>query len=579
VLVRRRIMLAMVMVVAACVFFTGLKWGLPSRDVDSFLFGDHRAWSGTEIQRLAGERRDDPSLGANVPQHLLAGRDQVIALNETDEQRAQIIRRYRLYSYQPDENTLLMALARMKPGKGDLDPKFYQYGGLFVYPVGIALKLAAMCHWTDLRGDVAWYIDHPEAFGRFYVVARATAALWGLAGVWAVFWIARRLGGSDWAAGAAGLGYAFLPVVVNGAHEAKPHLPGAVLMLCAIIAACRYVETSARKYLIATGALCGAAFAMVLSALWGFAVIPAMVLMSRQSWRRRIGVCLSAGALGIAVYFCTNPYVAINLVGNRELLRSNLTNSTDMYRAGGWRSGVPNAVMLIGEGATPGMAVAGVAAVVGGMVLAVRRRRVGSEPPGGRFVLGVLLAVVAAPVLAQYLSLAAGKPAEYGRFATFLDIALVIAAVSAIAAWARHAFVSSAIISLLLAATMLRGLDYLYGFIADSGKVRSRIEAAQWIDATNMLDGRVTTMYAVWAEPAPYVMPPVNLFRDRLLLLPKGYEPRAGQWPADVMMKAEDAPPREAQTWTRGAERIVVGRRGTRISWAAKPIVIVDVPK
>jgi hypothetical protein len=156
---------------------------------------------------------------------------------------------------------------------------------------------------------------------------------------------------------------------------------------------------------------------------------------------------------------------------------------------------------------------------------------------------------------------------------------LVIAAVSAITAWARHAFFSAFFISLLLAATMLRGLDYLYGFIADSGKLTSRIEAAQWIEATNTIDGRASTTYAVWAEPAPYVVPPLNLFRDRLLLLPEGYEPRAGQWPAKVMMKAEDTPAREAEAWTKGAERIVVGRRGTRISWAAKPIVIVDIPE
>src|SRR5262249_22074320 len=129
------------------------------------------------------------------------------------------------------------------------------------------------------------------------------------------------------------------------------------------------------------------------------------------------------------------------------------------------------------------------------------------------------------------------------------------------------------------AATMLRGLDYLYGFVADSRKVTSRIEAAQWIEAANTVDGRESTTYAVWAEPAPYLMPPVNLFHDRLILLPEGCQPPAGAAPAAVMMKAEDAPAREAEAWTKGAERIVVGRRGTRISWAAKPIVIVDAPK
>src|SRR5262249_39412367 len=163
-------------------------------------------------------------------------------------------------------------------------------------------------------------------------------------------------------------------------------------------------------------------------------------------------------------------------------------------------------------------------------------------------------AAVAAPVLAQYLSLAAGKPGEYGRFAMFLDIALAIAAVSAIAAWARHPVFSGVIISLLLAATMIRGLDYLYGFMADSRGVTSRIEAGRWIESANTVDGRTSTTVAVWAEPAPYAAPPVNLFRDRLLLLPEAYKPQAGKWPGEVMMKAEDAPAREPEAWTRGAE-------------------------
>ena len=62
-------------------------------------------------------------------------------LNETDSQRAEIVRRYRLYSYQPDEMITFNALRQMKPGAGQLDPKLYQYGGLWVYPVGAMLKV------------------------------------------------------------------------------------------------------------------------------------------------------------------------------------------------------------------------------------------------------------------------------------------------------------------------------------------------------------------------------------------------------------------------------------------------------
>src|SRR3954453_8574958 len=110
---QRRFVVGGLMAFAAVVFFAGLTWGLPSRSADPYLFGDHPIWSGAEIMKLAGDRRDDPNLAANVPQHVLSNRDKIIAVNATDDQRAQIVRRYPLYSYQPDENTLLMALAAM----------------------------------------------------------------------------------------------------------------------------------------------------------------------------------------------------------------------------------------------------------------------------------------------------------------------------------------------------------------------------------------------------------------------------------------------------------------------------------
>src|ERR1700733_9384548 len=118
--------LAMLMLVGLAVFSCGINWGLPSRAVDPFLFGEHPIWSGQEIAQLAGERADS-NLGADV-QRNAAVRGSFI--NETDQQRAQIVRRYRLYTYQPDEMITMMSLASMRGG----DPKLYQYGGLWIYP-------------------------------------------------------------------------------------------------------------------------------------------------------------------------------------------------------------------------------------------------------------------------------------------------------------------------------------------------------------------------------------------------------------------------------------------------------------
>src|SRR5687767_608078 len=133
---RQRLTLAGCLLFGGVVFLTGITWGLPSRAADPYLFGDHTPWTGQQILELAGGWGDDSGtrLGADVDLNPVAGRERVVVLNGTDAQRAEIVRRYRLFSYQPDEMLTLRALSRMKPGRGDLDPRLYQYGGLWIYP-------------------------------------------------------------------------------------------------------------------------------------------------------------------------------------------------------------------------------------------------------------------------------------------------------------------------------------------------------------------------------------------------------------------------------------------------------------
>ena len=307
--------LLVLLVAAGVVFCLGITWGLPSRAVDPFLFGDEPVWPGEKIQRLAGERSDDPERGADVDVDPLNRRDEIICINETDEQRAEIIRRYRLYTYNPDEMVTMMALASMSPGSGDLDPGLYQYGGLWIYPVGVLLKLASTCGLITLQSDPVYYLDHPEAFGRFYVVARLYVVGWALVGVWAVFWIARRLTkGCVGAGSAAAACYIAMPAVVNMAHEAKPHLPGVVLMLLAVMAAMRYVETGRRGWWIVAAGLCGAALGMVLAAWPVLVILPVMMWLGKGAGRERAVRLVVGGLVAVAVYVFTNPYVLINLL-------------------------------------------------------------------------------------------------------------------------------------------------------------------------------------------------------------------------------------------------------------------------
>src|SRR3954451_397192 len=152
----RRLAVLAIAVFAAIVFVAGINWGLPSRDADRFLFGTRTPWTGEQIMALAGGWDDAADRGADIAMHPLARRDQPIVVNETDAQRAEIVRRFRLYSCQPDEMITFRSLSRMKPARGDLDPQFYQYGGLWVYPIGVLLKAASVIGLVTLKSDLTY---------------------------------------------------------------------------------------------------------------------------------------------------------------------------------------------------------------------------------------------------------------------------------------------------------------------------------------------------------------------------------------------------------------------------------------
>jgi hypothetical protein len=568
----RKVFLAVGLVAVLGWFLLGIDWGLPSRRADAYLFGpDREPWTGAQIMDLAPSDGADANRGADVDVNPILDRTKPIILNETDRQRAEIVRRYRLFTYQPDEWNTMRSLAGMRPGEGKLDPRLYQYGGLWVYGVGAMLKAASLARFVDLKGGaggLAYYLDHPEAFGRFYVVARVYSALWGLVGAWAVYRLAARVMSTGGAVAAAAC-YALMPVVVNQAHEAKPHLAGLALMLLAVLAACRYVETGGRRWWLAAGALCGAAFGMVLSSLIIFVVLPLMTLFRRQSWGARILVAMGAGAAGGLVYALTNPYVPYNLLFNRDLLRSNLGASTAMYQVSGGANGFVNAVRLIAEGVSPILAAFGVV----GIAALLLRRHTKLAPPH----VWALLGGPAVIVVAQFVALGAGKPGEYGRFALLPDTVLCLAAVAGVQHWARGPAARRVVLGVCIVTTGFFGATYVARFVADSRETTSRLALAEHLREFPRFGWPTVN---VTAEPAPYCLPPVNLFERPIVLLPPGQAAPTG--PDAVLVRAADAPPREAPppgyvSWVPD-EPPVLRPFPSRISWAAKPFEVL-VPR
>jgi len=490
---------------AAASFLIGIHWGLPTRAADRYLFGSQTPWTGAKIISLAPAESDER--GADVDANPIDRSKGDVILNATDSQRAEIIRRYRLFSYQPDEMITFKSLSRLRQNHGD--PRLYQYGGLWIYPVGALLKAASLVGYVDLRSDQAFYIDHPETFGRFYVVARFYSACFGILGAAAVFFLIRRLTGCNVLVPMIGtMCFAMMPVVINLAHEAKPHLPATTLILFAVLAAARYVETGKRKWAIMTGLLCGAAFGMVISALVAFAIPFVMIFLRSDASRARmtsLGLALTAGVIVFAV---TNPFVLINIIAHPERFHSNIQNSTNMYAA--HLGGLGNAVWLTIAGASPVIVLFGVL----GLLSSFRPRSFRTRIREGY---ALLFAPVALST-AIFVLLAAGKPPEYARFGLPLDVALLIVA------FVPLGLLAPAPLRVLIAIALLFSMifpawDYWRGFVRDCRPITSRLATAEQLALSG---GGKQIAIRLESEPAPYDLPPVDLFRDRLVLTRSG---------------------------------------------------------
>jgi hypothetical protein len=574
---RERLLVFCCLLFAGGLFVLGINWGLPSRTSDEFLFGGRKPWTGAEILALA-PIEEDPSRGADVDADPLTGRDKVLVLNQTDKQRAEIVRRYRLFTYQPDEYNTLKSLSGMNPGQFQLDPRMYQYGGLWIYPVGALLKVASAVGFVDLShgADKAFYLDNPDAFGRFYIVARLYSAAWGVIGAWAVYMLARKLTGRSTPAAAASACWAMMPVVVNMAHEAKPHLAGLSLMLLAILAASRYVETGKRRWWVSCAIACGAATGMVISSLVIFVLLPMILILRPLERPARLRLAAKFVGIGLLVYAASNPYVFINLVRNPGVLRSNLGTSTAMYHASAAAGIWLNGGTLMLEAATIAVVLFGVIGVLHVIESSISQRRLNFYWPGCPAVHLLWLLVAAGLLVAvQFFVLAAGKSGEYGRFALLPATVLCVLAVTSF--WTFLPPARVAFLSTLLVCTAWFGTNYLAHFNADVDPLTSpRTLVAE---ALRGLTRTPAKKLAIVAEPAPYSMPPVDLWYWELQLLPRDTDPGMAARAAgsDVVVRPVDQLPDTVPAEFRRLERPLADpllANPARISWAAKPFEI-----
>jgi hypothetical protein len=535
-------------------------WGLPGSPNDQLLFGSSPPWPPERYHAAeALDERRRRRAGADTDLNPIADDDRIICITAGEAQRAEILRRYRLFSRQPDEMITFMALQRMRPREADFDPKLYQYGGAYIYMIGAALGASAAAGLVRLSSDAALYLSHPEAFARFYIVARCVTLLFGALLMAGVHRLARRAGGRTgaWIALAA---VAASPVFISCVLEAKPHVPSACLIVWASLAALDYRRRQRRADALRHGLLAGGAFSLVLTGAAALLAWPALWLARRG--RGNLSGLLGSLLIALGAYAITNPYVIRNALFDWSSLSSNAANTLAMYRIDRLPAGVMVVLDLLVESCGVGVAAIGIVGVVYLFRRGWRATLVGSAAPLGLVVLAVCLG--------------AGKPAEFARFLLLPAIGLCVAAAALAANLARRRPWLGVLLTLALLGAM-KTPAYLRSFARDASTIHeSRTEAGAALAAAMQAGESI----GVVQVPAPYSIPPLDFTRVDVYLLPPR-EPqsldRAGL-PDWLVYTADDAHAHADAWWRRDyalwRSFAFEQRSLSRITWADKPVFI-----
>jgi hypothetical protein len=220
--------------------------------------------------------------------------------------------RFKLYSIEADEVNNIIALARIRPSDWDFDPKYYQYGGAYLYALGAwyqflsKLGLINILPLDQLLADPQ-QIDRVWVAGRVFVLAAVTAS--------AILLFLMLLLVAPPHIALAGLAiYLLCPATIMFSQVMKPHWYALLWVNAALLLTVR-VHMRNRMTLreefclaAAIGLAVGSAatFSLFAALLWGALAFLAL--------NRRIpfAALVRIPTIALIVFVLTNPYYLLN---------------------------------------------------------------------------------------------------------------------------------------------------------------------------------------------------------------------------------------------------------------------------
>jgi MFS family permease len=448
---------------------------------------------GTRINQISFIR--DYHIASDVVRGSALERTAVIGAQEPRaETLDRAMLRFKLYTTDADEVDNVMALARIKPAQLQFDPHFYQYGGAFLYPLGIYYAALAKLGVLSV-GSLDNILANPQAINRVWIAGRAFVLLAAAASGVLLYLALLQFAPPPIAL----LGlviYLFCPATVMFSQVLKPHWyallfgNAALLIMARAVVQARLSRASQVALAIVLGLAVGSVPTFAL-----FAILTWCALLFLY-WRGGKGASalFLIPAIAIVVFIVSNPYYLIDWRAVLDERSAQAGWFAPQLNVGLLTSFVRNSIL------------SGFGVVLTPLFFAVLARHLLRPAPMGVRLLGVgivlPLIVMAAITANMYFWHTNFRYVSY-----ILPLMIVFLAIQPLP-------YRTVLFAITAAATIVQAAPLKLAYFDENSDAHStRLAAATWIDAHLPPDAAICVSTPT---PAPYNVPPFRFERHAI---------------------------------------------------------------
>ncbi len=233
---------------------------------------------------------------------------------KVEDEKLHALRSVLLQNRFPDEQKTLYALSRIKPGEFKFDPGIYQYGGLYFYSCGLAIKLCSLAGICKLSSDPAFYMTDQRQAALLYILPKIAGA--AAAALFSVILFIFGLKFFSFEAGLfAALFACCLPSISFESHSFKPFAFFLPFWLASSYFAVKSVKEKENfySYYFLSGLFSGfSAGSMLFGGFSAFSSLAAWFIRSRQKEKINPLKFFYAPAGFLIAFFIANPYYILS---------------------------------------------------------------------------------------------------------------------------------------------------------------------------------------------------------------------------------------------------------------------------